>query len=166
MVEKMTERGFSTIELMRAVSSNFDDNMLVPISDLELISNGMPLVAWGEKAKLLNSIKLAFVSNYTTSSDMLEQENMQLRNENSILRDALLRIEERLASIEASLPSEKVIVLREITKEEATAEIRRLFSNGKTLYYSDIARELGLDLELVVEICNELQNHGEITVDA
>jgi Mn-dependent DtxR family transcriptional regulator len=57
-------------------------------------------------------------------------------------------------------------VLREISKEEATNEIRRIFSSGKTLYYSDIAKELGLDLELVVDICNELQKQGDITIDA
>jgi Mg2+ and Co2+ transporter CorA len=73
-------------------------------------------------------------------------------------------LEERLATIEASLPSEKVILLREISKEDAEKEIRKLFSESKALYYSDIAESLRLDLQLVVEICNELQNRGEIEV--
>lgn len=60
----------------------------------------------------------------------------------------------------------KVVVPREISNEEAEKEIRELFSKGKTLYYSDITQELRLDLELVVNICNELQKQGEITVDA
>jgi len=49
--------------------------------------------------------------------------------------------------------------------EEATEEIRQLFSSGRTLYYSDIAEELRLDLELVVDICHELQESGEIGID-
>jgi len=167
MVENITKRGVSTIDLMRVVSSNFDDNVIIAGSaDAGLISGGMPMTMWGKKARLLSGIPFIFTSGMPSSSDLLEQENMQLRNENLVLRDAISRIEERLAGIEASLPGEKVIVLREIPKEEATNEIRRIFSSGKTLYYSDIAKELGLDLELVVDICNELQKQGDITIDA
>ncbi len=61
---------------------------------------------------------------------------------------------------------EKVIVLREITREEAKQEIRQLFSSGRTLYYSDIVQELKLDLETVVDICNELEEEKGIGVDA
>lgn len=56
------------------------------------------------------------------------------------------------------------VVLREISKEEAEKEILKLFSGGQVLYYSDIAEKLGLDLKLVVEICNELQSKGRIEV--
>ena len=81
--------------------------------------------------------------------------------------DLLKRIkslEERVRSIEDTSPKEEVIVLREILKEEAEREILALFSRGQTLYYSDIAKQLRLDLKLVVEICNELQNRKEIEV--
>ena len=73
-------------------------------------------------------------------------------------------IEERLAAIEKAYPSEKVIVLRELSKEQAETEVLRLFSTGRTLYYSDIAEELRLDLALVVEICNELESRGKVQV--
>jgi hypothetical protein len=73
-------------------------------------------------------------------------------------------LEERISNIEASSPSEKVVLLREISKEEAKREIIKLFYKGQTLYYSDIAEELGLNLQLVVEICNELQNRGEVEI--
>lgn len=59
---------------------------------------------------------------------------------------------------------EKIVVLREISKEEAEKEILKLFSGGQVLYYSDIAEKLGLDLKLVVEICSELQSKGRIEV--
>ena len=167
MVENITKRGTSTIDSMRVVSSNFDDNVIIVGSaDVELISSGMPMAMWGKKARLLSGIEFTFASGIPSSSDLLEQENVQLRNENLALRDAISRIEERLAGVEASLPNEKVTILRKVTKEEAKNEIKRLFSTGKTLYYSDIAQKLRLDLELVVDICNELQKQGEITIDA
>ncbi len=165
MVEKVTERGISQIALMRSVFSSFDDNVIIASSaDIELISSGIPMTMWGEKARLLSSIQFTFASGMPSSSDLLEQENMQLRNENLILRDAIRRIEERLASIEASLPAERVVVLREIGKDEAKQEIIRLFSTGKTLYYSDIVEQLKIDLELVVDICDEMIKEGKIQV--
>ena len=60
---------------------------------------------------------------------------------------------------------EKVIVLREITVEEARSEIIDLFATGETLYYSDISERLRIDLEMVVDICQELQQEGAIGVD-
>ena len=58
-----------------------------------------------------------------------------------------------------------MIVLREISREQAKQEIQQLFSSGRTLYYSDIAEELSLDLELVVDICRELEGNREVRVD-
>ncbi|MBI4303916.1 MAG: hypothetical protein HY665_06220 [Chloroflexi bacterium] len=165
MVEKVTRRGFSPVELMRSVASNFDDNVIIAGSQNdELISGGTSMALLGKKATLLSHIQFILASGISSSSDLLEQENMQLRSENVALRDAIRRIEERLAVIEASLPKEKVVVLREVSREQAKAEIQSLFARGKTLYYSDIAERLGLDLRMVVEICNELQKSGEIEV--
>jgi oligoendopeptidase F len=99
--------------------------------------------------------------------DMTEAKNMvrSLRAQRTSLVNRIKSLEKRLTKIESSLPNEKVVLLREISKEEAKKEIRQLFSEGKTLYYSDIAEHLGLDLQLVVEICNELQKSGEIEID-
>lgn len=79
------------------------------------------------------------------------------------LQDELVSIKQRLAELENR---EKVIVLREITREEVKKEIRQLFQSGRTLYYSDIVQELKIDLETVVEICNELEKEKEIGIDA
>lgn len=78
-------------------------------------------------------------------------------------REELEKIKQKLLELESR---EKVIVLREITKEEAKKDIEQLFKSGRTLYYSDIVKELKLDLETVVDICNELQGSGQIEVDA
>ena len=61
--------------------------------------------------------------------------------------------------------SRRMIVLRDVTREELKNEIRNLFSNGQTLYFSDIAEQLRVDLKSVVDVCRELQENGEIGVD-
>ena len=82
------------------------------------------------------------------------------------LQEELKQTKQRLLELESGISGEEVIVLREITREEAKKEIRQLLESGRTLYYSDIARELQLDLELVVDICNELQESGVVGIDA
>ena len=72
-------------------------------------------------------------------------------------------LEERVARLEEH-SVEKVIDLREVTKGEARAEIIELFASGATLYYSDIADSLRLDLEMVAEICHKLEEEGLIHV--
>jgi Mn-dependent DtxR family transcriptional regulator len=72
---------------------------------------------------------------------------------------------EALSSPIEAQSEEKVIALREIPREQAKQEIQQLFSSGRTLYYSDIAEELRLDLKLVVDICRELEENGEVKVD-
>ena len=88
-----------------------------------------------------------------------------LVTENVLLWREIDRIKRRLAELEKAIPREEVIILREISREQAKQEIWQLFSGGQTLYYSEIAEELRLDLELVVDICRELQESGQIKID-
>ena len=80
------------------------------------------------------------------------------------LKVRVAELEEQVARLEEG-SVEKVIVLREITVEEARAEIIDLFATGETFYYSDISERLRIDLEMVVDICRELQQEGVIGVD-
>jgi len=79
-----------------------------------------------------------------------------------MLQEELKKVKQRLSELE---DREKVIVLKEITREEAKKEIQQLFTSGRTLHYSDIVKELSLDLETVVDICNELHKNKEIGID-
>lgn len=55
------------------------------------------------------------------------------------------------------------VVLRALSREQAREEILNLFrSTAGPLFYSDIAQRLGLDLEQVLEITNELEREGII----
>lgn len=80
------------------------------------------------------------------------------------LRARVAALEAQVARLEAN-SAEQVIVLREITRDEARTEIADLFRAGETLYYSDISERLRIDLETVVTICRELQEEGAIRVD-
>lgn len=74
-------------------------------------------------------------------------------------------LEERVARLEEHSAEVKVIELREVTRDEAGAEIINLFATGETLYYSDISERLRIDFDMVVDICCELQQEGAIGVD-
>ena len=58
----------------------------------------------------------------------------------------------------------KTVVLRTVTREQAKQEILDVFKGkGKQpLFYSDVAEQLQLDLEMVVELCHELEQEGRI----
>lgn len=165
MIEKSISKISTTRDLMRDINYTFDENVfLVEATDVDF-SFGIPVKVLESKGKLLASI--AGVSAFAVGmepSGWFEQENTQLRMENYALRERIRAVEERLINIEATIPKERVTILQEISKEEAEKEILGLFSQGLTLYYSDIAEQLRLDLQLVVEICNELQSKGEIEV--
>ena len=48
------------------------------------------------------------------------------------------------------------------TKEQAKAAILELLKNGEPVSYSDMLDELNIDLELLVEACDELVREGRI----
>lgn len=85
--------------------------------------------------------------------------------ENLALKREMAEVKTKLGEIEKGMSKEGVIVLRDIPREQAKEEIRQLFKTGRTLYYSDIVKNLGIGLRTVVEICDELKENGEIAVD-
>lgn len=87
-------------------------------------------------------------------------ENRHLQSKISELVDVL---KELINTISEPKPSEEQIIeIREIPRHQAKKEIAELFQKSETLYFSDIAEKLCLDLELVVELCAELQKEGKI----
>ena len=91
---------------------------------------------------------------------------VELQAEIDQLKAQVTALEQEVTQLKAAIPEEQVIVLRSITREQAKGEILELFQSSQTLYYSDIAQQLRLDLPLVVEICQELYEGGDIEVDA
>lgn len=67
--------------------------------------------------------------------------------------------------VENMSAGEQVVVLRELSREQAKQEIKELFEGGEVLYYSDVSQRLRIDLPLVVELCAELMDAGEVIID-
>jgi hypothetical protein len=91
---------------------------------------------------------------------------MNLTAKIELLRARVEALERELAQLKDSFPDEEIIVLRSIPREEAKQEILAQFQSGEALYCFEIARRLQLELPVVVELCQELQDEGEIEVDA
>ncbi len=171
MTEKAATKTNINPDLIRTINARFDENFYpygsyVPgIKSSGITSSGITAEVIELKGRLIAGIKdMTSFTTYVESPDWIRQENFQLRRENKMLRQNIQAIEKRLVNIEATIPKEKVVILREISKEEAEKEIIELFTQGQILYYSDIAERLGFDLKMVVDICNELQTKGEIEV--
>lgn len=98
----------------------------------------------------------------------LIRENMQLQSEIRSLILALVEQNKNLTQLVSLIGAERkgiteeIISIRDIPREKAKKEIVELFQESETLYFSDIAERLRLDLELVVELCAELQKEGKI----
>ena len=87
-------------------------------------------------------------------------------NEVEQLKARISALEEKVEELETVIGVQEVIVLRTIDRDTAKQEIRELFQGAESLYFSDIAKQLRLDLPLVVEICQELIEEEEIEVNA
>lgn len=85
-------------------------------------------------------------------------------NQNAEFNRGLLR--EMRALVEHILGERvQTVVLRSIPRDQARQEILDLYKHSKVpLFYSDIAEQLSLDLEIVLELCMELENEGKIGV--
>ena len=92
----------------------------------------------------------------------LERLNAQLRRGFNALAQRVAALEQDVEMLKAE---GEIIEIREIPRKQAKDEIRRLFATGETLYYSDIVQRLQLGIELVVELCKELEVEDEIQVN-
>ena len=88
------------------------------------------------------------------------------RDELEELKIRVLDLEEEVVRLLTLATDEEIIELRVISREEAKQEILAMFQSGETLFYSDLATRLRLDLPLVVEVCQQLEQEGEIEVNA
>ena len=71
----------------------------------------------------------------------------------------------KLTATTADPPPEE-ICYRTVSKEEAQGEILELLAVEPDLCYDDISDKLRIEMEMVVDICIELEDEGVIKVDA
>lgn len=91
-------------------------------------------------------------------------ENALLRRNNAQLSLEIQQLSQRMELLERNLQAlaPAVVILRELSREEAKAEILELFSGGDTYDYEDIVKRLGIELQIAVELCDELIAEGEL----
>ena len=70
----------------------------------------------------------------------------------------------KLTTRKADPPPEE-ICYRTVSKEEAQGEILELLSVEPELCYDDISDRLRIEMEMVVDICIELEDEGVIKTD-
>jgi hypothetical protein len=126
-------------------------------------SVGIPDEDIRERTKVAQSLPEVVSRFFGTGSPLVDP--VSLTAENFLLRKEVDDIRRELDEIKKRMPEEKMVVLRDLTRDEAKQEIQSLFSSGRTLYYSDIAEELGLDLRIVVDLCQELEDEGKVESD-
>ena len=66
----------------------------------------------------------------------------------------------------AAEPPPEEICYRTVSKEEAQREILALLDEKPDLCYDDISDHLRIEMEMVVDICIELEDSGIIKTDA
>ena len=71
----------------------------------------------------------------------------------------------KLTTTAADPPPEEIIY-RAVTREKAQGEILDLLAVEPDLCYDDISDQLRIEMEMVVNICIELEDEGVIKVDA
>ena len=79
------------------------------------------------------------------------------------LTTRLTELEREVETTKAAQPDD-VIVIREISKEQARNEIIKSFEAGEPLDQADLADALSLEISLVVEVCNELIEEGLVVL--
>ena len=98
-----------------------------------------------------------------SSIKLVYQHSAEVRSIQQFNTDLLAEMKKLVEHIVDQRPT--TMVLRAISRDQAKGEILELFKKtNKTLFYSDVSERLSLDLELVVELCNELEKEGLIGV--
>lgn len=95
-----------------------------------------------------------------------EKQIHELRELAELNRALLAEIQEIKKLVEDIISKRpRTVVLRAVPRTQAKEEILELFKSARNpLYYSDVAEQLSFDLELVVELCHELETAGQIGV--
>ena len=91
-----------------------------------------------------------------------------LLKEVSALKELVGNLTARVVELEQEAEANKtaqsadVIMIREISKEQAREEIIHAFESGQPLDHADLADELSLEISLVFEVCNQLIEEGVV----
>ncbi len=78
-----------------------------------------------------------------------------------VLNNEIKRLNDEIETLKTELNKQEVLELREIPLDQARNEIKEWIKcQENSWYYSDIVEELGIDLEYVVKIIDDLNKDG------
>ena len=101
------------------------------------------------------------LKSYRSSESALLKEVNHLKELVTSLTTRLTELEREVEVTKAAQPDD-IIVIREISKEQARKEIIESFESGEPLDQADLADTLSLEISLVIEVCNELIEEGVV----
>ena len=116
-----------------------------------------------------------FLQGGTLSSELLAGDisgiTNPIRDQISKLTQDVETLVQKFVDLEARINREiamesEAIATRTIPREQAKEEIRHLYRSGGTHYISDVVEALNLSDELVVDLCDELLQEGELDITA
>jgi len=94
----------------------------------------------------------------------LEMEVKFLRKENEALRKDVGEIKEVIGRLVAISGVSEVIELRDISYEDAKAQIKQYFEahHGEEIDAADLEEALGIDIVMAIQICQDLEQEGRV----
>jgi len=96
-----------------------------------------------------------------------EKEVAALRKRVNTLEEEMAEMRGMVGGLQAAVAAvepDTVIELRDIPYEDAKAEIKQYFDahHGEDIDASDIQLVLGIDIRMAIQICDELEQEGQI----
>jgi hypothetical protein len=120
---------------------------------------------WGDMEHIpINDPSLPLIIENSVKKALSEKDGS--RETISLLKEIKEQLQVIATEIKTLKPfqREELIVFRDITRDDAKQEIKKYFKahHGEPIGYSDLVRDLNLDLKVIVELCSELENEGII----
>ena len=134
------------------------------VAQLRGIGNSQSFSVWKEAAHFpINDPMLPIIVEQSVKKALLERG--ESREAISLLKEIKEQLQVIASEIKELKPlKEEFVIFRDISRDDAKKEITKYFTLHKddAVGYSDLVRDLHLDLRLVVELCSELESEGRI----
>ena len=142
----------SEVDELYLIKPENDPNIFTPLTEDEELSI--------DKTEFTKDF---FIEKLTSS--LLQNMNNMIDEKFNVLYTQIERLTEQISDLKSqnSADEANIVYIKEISKEDAKAEIRNFFKENEGDFYpSEISEELGIKYELVWEIINELEKEGKI----
>jgi hypothetical protein len=96
-----------------------------------------------------------------TNLEKIMEKNIEIMD--TLLEEKLEKIVNRFESQDINVDQTPIVVIEEMSKEEAKLKVKKFFEeNGEDIYPSELSERLHIDYELIWEILRELEESGDV----